>query len=331
MRTVILLALLALAAGAAWWFSRPEVPPSAPLTEVGPQRWRIGNATEVSPEANATANATNATEPEAAEANATANATVADDPTVPRSVVRLLAQAVADRYQPGRTSRNLSAAGRLEVRLQSLGVRLAELPGFSLDTSDPFQARRLVVAYVLRPEVLDRLERAYLPVFLEALDAALAGSTRVFLVDGAERAMPLSPEHRAEAKALAAQHLRHLAAALHSLAADQSHLSLVAAWQAQQQRVTAAQIEVWNVQVRGDMDALARATQAVDEALRQEAQARQRLVASLKRLPLGEDDALYLAAWTARRAKDGLDLAALAPVAQALERAAAALAPSVNR
>ncbi len=328
MRTAILLVLLAVAAGAVWWFSRPTPPPPAPITEVAPQRWRIGNATEALPAlANPTANDTNATAP--AEANATGdaadNATLADDPTVPRSVVRLVAQAVADRYQPGRTTRNLSGTGRLELRLQALGVRLAELPGIALDTKDPFQARRALMAYLLRPEVLERLERAYVPVFLEALDAALAGSTRIFLVDGAERAMPLAPEHRREAKALVAQSLRQVAAALASLAADQSHLPLVAAWQKQQQAVTAAQIEVWNVQARGDMNALAQATQKVDEALRQEAQVRRQLAANLKRLPLGEEDAVYLASWTARRAAHGLDVALLAPLAQRMEHAAAAL------
>ncbi|HCF04637.1 MAG TPA: hypothetical protein DEU72_00120 [Desulfomicrobiaceae bacterium] len=334
MRSLIFLLLVACGLGAAWWWwtQRPQTPPPAPITEVAPQRWRVGNASEAVVSANATT-ASNATAANTSSENASANATnatnttlaVADDPMLPRSLVRTLAQAVADRYHPGRTTQNLAGTGRLDLRIQSLGVRLADLPDVAVEKSDILQARQAVIAYALRPEVLGALERAYLPVFVNALKEALAGSTRTFLVDGAERVAPLSAAQRTEAMILMAKELRNLAQAIASLAQDQSHLPLVTAWHTKNQAVTTAQMQVWNVQVQGNMPALASATQAVDNALRQAAQARQRLVENLKRLPLSEDNSLYLAAWSARRAQHGMELSALLPLAETLRRAADAV------
>lgn len=335
MRTAIILLVVACGLGAVWWWTqRPQTPPPAPITEVAPQRWRVGNASEAVVPANATT-ASNATAANVTAENASANATnttlaVADDPMLPRSLVRTLAQAMADRYQPGRTTQNLAGTGRLDLRIQSLGIRLADLPDVAVEKNDILQARQAVIAYALRPEVLGALEQAYLPVFVSALKEALAGSTRTFLVDGAERVAPLSATQRAEAMVLVARELRNLAQAIASLAQDQSHLPLVAAWHTQQQAVTTAQMQVWNVQVQGNMPALASATQAVDNALRQAAQARQRLVENLKRLPLSEDNALYLAAWSARRARHGMELPALLPLAEALRRAADAVESAAN-
>lgn len=327
MRTMLLLLLVAAGLGAVWWWlQRPQTPPPAPITEVAPQRWRVGNTSETGTMANAThvSNDTTAATAENASTNTTnaTNTTVADDSMLPRSLVRTLAQAMVERYHPGRTTKNLSGTGRLDLRIQSLGVRLADLPDVAVDKSDILEARQVVIAYALQPEILRVLEQAYLPVFVSALEEALAGSTRVFLVDGAERVQPLSAAQRTEAMTLVARDLKNLAQAITSLAQDQSHLPLMTAWHAQQQAVTKAQMDVWNVQVQGDIPALATATQAVDNALRQAAQARQRLVENLKRLPLPEDNALYLAAWSARRAKRGMDLTALLPLAETLRRAA---------
>jgi hypothetical protein len=330
MRIVLLLLMAgAIGLGVYLWISRPTPPPPVPATEVAPQRWRLGNATTMplDPSANRTEakdapNATAATEEKAA--NATASHLPAEDAIIPQAMARLLAQRMADAYHPGRSLRNLGAKGRLDIRLQSLGGRLADLPEARIERRDIAAARKHVIAHALRPEVLATLSQ-YLPVFAQAFDNALAQSERVFLGDGAERRQTLTPEHRAEARVLLAAWMQRLSAALRSLATDRSHLELISRWHAQQQAVTQAQIRVWNVQVEGNLTALAPATQAVDTAMRQEAAARRAVVHNVARLGLGDEDALYLASWTARRHTDGMDLSHLTTLADALETAAQAL------
>lgn len=321
MKRVLILLLIAVAAGAFWfWRNQDRFFPKPVAQEVAPQRWQVSGAA-TSSASNATPldafNATNATNATLAE-NATSNATEAEDSIVGHGFVQDLSRYMVSVYHPAQTKRNPSDQARFDLNLKSLNIRYGvDFPGLNVNPVDTLKSRKTVFSHVFTPKVLEFLHAIYTPLFLNDLENALLGSPRV--QTSGQRA-DISETQRREMLTLLAAKLRAVGKTVSTLARNASARELVGKYLADAEKVNEAHITFWNLQSENaSSTAVDEASIQIKTAIQTREMSRQRLLQTIVSTanPQGLDasELIYLAQWVHRRGLESPDVLAQVGVA----------------
>ena len=316
MKRVLILLLIAVAAGAFWfWRNQDRFFPKPVAQEVAPQRWQVSgvttsNMTNATPlDAFNATNATNAT----LEENATSNATVAEDSIVGHGFVQDLSRYMVSVYHPAQTKRNPSDQARFDLNLRSLNIRYGvDFPGLNVNPVDTLKSRKTVFAHVFTPKVLEFLHTVYTPLFLDNIESALLGSPRV--QTSGQRA-DISEAQRREMLTMLAAKLRAVGKTVSALARTASARELVGKYLADMEKVNEAHVTFWNLQSENaSATAVDAARIQIKAAIQTREMSRQRLLQTIVSTanPQGLDasELIYLAQWVYRRGLESPDMLA---------------------
>jgi len=306
-RILALVVILALAGG--YWFyqNRERFFPKPEAVQVAPQRWQVSTTQETpaEPPAPVEVNATNATAQ--TDQNATENATAAvvpSDEIVGHEFVRDLATYMVERYLPGGTKKNPSGKGRLDLNVKSMNMRYGiDFPGLNVDPADTLGARKIIFTHVLNDTVLDFLQAAYTPLFLDSLEEALNSSTHT-LASGQDAA--ITPAQRTEMMSLLAARLRAVGSTATALARNDAIRAMVAKYLQDMENVSQAHLAFWNLQTENaTQTVIDEASARIKTTIQTREISRQRLLQAIvsTAAPQGMDasELVYIAQWIYRR------------------------------
>lgn len=314
-RTIILLVIVALGAGVWFYLNQDKFMKKPVAQEVSPQRWVVAGSDKpdtppqpanasVIPAANATA-VVNAT------INATAttpdNATLAsggEDQILKRDFVSDLSRYLTTRYLPGNTKKNPTPEGRFDLNIKSLNIRYGvDFPGMAVDPVDTLGARRIVFKHLLNPAIMEAIQTAYTPLFLDSLDQAMVQSTHNTL---SGETVPLSPAQRKEMLTLLAGWMRNVGQVVSALCRTDSINPLVVKYLEDMEQVNQAHMNFWNVQTENATSAVVNeASTRIKTCIQNREMSRQRLLQAIVTTagPHGMDagELVYMAQWVYRR------------------------------
>lgn len=332
-RLLVLVILLALAAGY-WLYQRPEtVPDQTEPREVAPQRWQVGTS-QPGAEVNATMldNSTNASDALDSNASLLDNATLAlipSDDLVRHEFVHDAATYFVDLYLPAGSQKNPSGPGRLNLNIKALNLRYGvDFFGLAVDPVETLESRKRIFQHVLQGPVLDFLHAAYLPLFLNNLDQALQTTTYT-APDGQPAA--ITAEQRREMMTMLAARLQAVGHTVGVLARNDSIRPMVSTYLENQDKVAQAHLAFWNLQNEGASPLkLNEGSAQIKSSIQNRELSRQRLLQTIASLSpaqgLDASELIYLAQWVYRRGlEDEKSLATVAKAGDLLVRTAVAL------
>lgn len=295
------------------------VPQPQKAIEVAPQRWQIATGTQSDNSSQTLVNASNATslqsEGNASDVNASlANATLAglpEDRLLTFEFVQDMASFLVSNYFPAHTVRNPGEQGRFNLNVKSANIRYGvDFPGMAVDLTDILGSRKQIFDHVLSGPVLEFLQQAYIPLFLDSLNQALDRAT---WEQESGKEMHLDPAQRKEMFSLLATKIRVVGQTIITLATSEAIDSLVDKYLDDMDKVNQAHMHFWELQgsTNPSPSSLNDASAQIKSSIQTREISRQRLLQTITTAvnPQGMDasELIYLAQWVHRRGQEDSD------------------------
>lgn len=331
-RILALFTILVLIGG--YWFyqNRDLFFPKPEALQVGPLRWQV-SSTDKQHELPGNTTVTNANMEQTQNASDQDNATqttVAVDEIVRHDFVQDLSRYLVTRYLPGKTKKNPSAEGRFDLNPKSLNIRYGvDFTGFNVNQTDTLNSRKIIFNHVLQGPILDFLQAAYTPLFLDGLERALQAAA--YTLPSGQKA-PVTAEQRREMLTMLADRLLSIGHTVSALARTDAIRPLVATYLEDMEKVSQAHLTFWNRQAENaSITDVEEASTRIKASIQTREISRQRLLQTIVTTtnPQGMDasELIYLAQWVYRRNLDiPQSLGAVAKAGEIIVRTAAAVA-----